>query len=563
LILVWALRAADPSPAALGSEAPGPAPLRAEVTFADGTRAVYDEPAGEDLGDFRGPGFVQRCVRVTLPGSPLTVFFRPDRGGDRVEVVFELGRLWGEANAKAANLPGYRARVLRGEKVLAGVDVPRHWWFSRWRWQSAPRPVITRAATLIERGFLPAPFDPALVRLCRPAPRVRYAGPMDPAGVYLAMPTTGDRPDIGPFTEWQAEYLATGLTQARASVFAQAEASGSVPWHLRDERTGAPLDVYAHPTVHFNMPRVDKQYEHIEVTKTEWQIDDAHQPALAYVPYLLTGDPYYLEALQFQAAWGVGWTAYHRDVQKLAVANPGQTRSFAWTLRSVAQLARVTPAQTPRWLLPRAHWARLLADNLTYFTREWVKSPKAEQVVFRSATRPDMPQAFMEDYLAIVLGWLVTMGFEEWREAFAWKVGAEIARSDGRHGWPAQWCSPYMYAVRRPDGSPYRSWSEAWDAFRSDPRNKVPAAFPAWPRWAQNNSWGYTYYTLAALTIAQRLGVEGAGPAYRNVRTITLDGFRRGQGPMFYRWAFAGPGATPRAPARDAAAAGDRGRRTP
>ena len=41
----------------------GRAPLRAVVRL-DGRALVFDEARGEDLGDFEGPGFVQRCVRV-------------------------------------------------------------------------------------------------------------------------------------------------------------------------------------------------------------------------------------------------------------------------------------------------------------------------------------------------------------------------------------------------------------------------------------------------------------------------------------------------------------------
>ncbi len=480
------------------------APLQADVTAAGGPPLVYAESEGEDLGDFAGPGFTQRCVRVSRPSSALTVFFRPDRGSGRVEVVFELGRLWGEANAKAATLGPYHVRIARGDHVvLAEIEVPKHWWFARWRWQSAPRPVIRNAADLQAGRLVPLPFDPDLVRFCGKSQPVRYAGPMDPAGIYQAMGTTGDRADIGPMTEWQAEYLATGDPRARDSLLAQAGKAGGIPWHRRDERTAAPLDVYQHPNAFFgDFPAPDPQHQRVLCTATDWAVDDAHQPALAYVPYLLTGDPYFLEALQDQGVWSISWEYYHRDSQKLPVANPGQTRKpFAWTACAPgrSQSKRVTPTDPLGWLLGRSHWKKILDDNLAYFQREWVRGPKPEQTVFRSATRPDIPQAFQEDYLALVLGCVVELGFEEWREAFAWKVGSTIARSDGLHGWPAQWSSPYMYSVRAKDGAPFASWAEAWEAFRADPVNKVPDKLPPWPRTAQDNSGGYTYYTLAAL----------------------------------------------------------------
>src|SRR5260370_37939660 len=68
--------------------------LAATVTIG-GKRFEYQSRAGQDLGDFKGEHFVQSCVRVVRPDTPLTVYFRPDRTSNRIEVVFELGRLWG------------------------------------------------------------------------------------------------------------------------------------------------------------------------------------------------------------------------------------------------------------------------------------------------------------------------------------------------------------------------------------------------------------------------------------------------------------------------------------
>ena len=59
----------------------------------------YDEATGTDLGDYTDPRkrFVQGCIRVTHDELPLTVFFGADRGTNRAEAVFELGRLWSKA----------------------------------------------------------------------------------------------------------------------------------------------------------------------------------------------------------------------------------------------------------------------------------------------------------------------------------------------------------------------------------------------------------------------------------------------------------------------------------
>ena len=80
---------------------------------------------------------------------------------------------------------------------------------------------------------------------------------------------------------------------------AQGEAASTVPWIVRDEKTGAPLDVIAYPKASLYGPRGSDPF--IPSLQGPVTPDSAHQPALAYLPFLLTGDPYHLESLQFQA----------------------------------------------------------------------------------------------------------------------------------------------------------------------------------------------------------------------------------------------------------------------
>ena len=148
-------------PASAATDAPiadiGSGPVSAVIEH-QGNTYRYDETAGTDLGDYVDPQkrFVQGCVRVTHDQLPMTVFFRRDRGSNRAEAVFELGRLW--SKAPPANLDDYHVTIIRGDKTVFATDVPHHYWFSRWRWQSAPRPVIAKVKDLIASGKLP-PYD--------------------------------------------------------------------------------------------------------------------------------------------------------------------------------------------------------------------------------------------------------------------------------------------------------------------------------------------------------------------------------------------------------------------
>ena len=69
--------------------------LSAEIEI-NGRTYRYQEANARDLGDYIDPQgrFVQTCRMASDSGLPMTVLFRRDRGSDRAEVVFELGRCW-------------------------------------------------------------------------------------------------------------------------------------------------------------------------------------------------------------------------------------------------------------------------------------------------------------------------------------------------------------------------------------------------------------------------------------------------------------------------------------
>jgi hypothetical protein len=471
----------------------------------------YSSSDAEDLGAFASPnGFTQNSLRARQSRFPLTVYFRPDQDSERLEVVFELGRLWGGA---AENLGPYSAEIQKGGKTLARAEVPRHLWFSRWRWQSNERPVKADIDGLRNRGLIPPLARPgqAFARAAPPPRNERYR-PMELAGVEPKMGTTGERPDIGLVTEHQARFLCTEARDALASLRAQAEAAGTLPWHMRDERTGAPVDLDRYKTMSWYEDR-NVADPHIGLADTSINIDSAHQPALAYVPYLLTGDPYHLEDLQFAANYnrGVLPPAY-----RLSIPQP---RAFAWSIRTLAQAAKVTPEKTPRWLLPSGYFRNDLDRTRKWFETTYVQSQKPLHRVFRATDYPDNardepPEApggtwispWQHEFIVAALGWLVLMGFDDWRPSFQWALGGTLDRTSGRSGWQRSRPSPYRLIVKATrEGDVVGSWEEAWNLSSERAR---------WDRRDANalvdRDPTYAIYTRGALAMAARLGVKEA-----------------------------------------------------
>ena len=516
----------------------------------DGGTFRFAAADGEDLGDFSSQigGFTQGCRRVTRNDCPLVVYFRPDRTSDRTEVVFELGDLWTGA---PRNLGPYRAAIAHGGNEVAAIEVPRHFWFSRWRWQSAPRPIVPDPAALITKGLLPPyPLHGRAAKGLPGAPMPTEKGaalglgktiayrPMELAGIEPHMGATGERPDIGLITEAQARFITMG--DGEALVRAQAEAAGTLPWHMRDSHNGAPVDLDRYATMSwYEETRVGKP--HISLSDSGISIDAAHQPSLTYVPYLFTGDPYYLEELQFAANTNRGSLP---PEYRLSIP---QTRAFAWSLRTLAQAALVTPVAVPRWLMPRDYWRRDLDRTRDWFTQNYVQSPDVLKRVFHITDNPANSRdegpttpggawtaPWMDDFLAAALGWLVMMGYEDWRPAFTWKLANTLARTDGKSGWGRAHATPYRMILRPDKSAPYvDSWAAAWDLTR-----RLWNWNDTDPNAIEGKDLTYFTYTRAVLALAVRLGVAEAQP-----NLAWLDGeLKRRAAVIDSKWQITSPG---------------------
>ncbi|HZS84699.1 MAG TPA: hypothetical protein VFA50_17620 [Stellaceae bacterium] len=520
--------AADALPPLVAAAPRGSAMVVTVVTA--GQSFVFREDESTDLGDFTSPWFAQRCLRSTRPDIPLTIFFRPDRETERREVVFELGRCW---DSKPVSIGPYEARIEAGGRALAKVVVTRHPWMARWRWQSSPRPVLRSPEEVFEKRWLPR-FDGKL------AYRARLSKPeiyeiMGNAGLTTYMPTTGQTHEMGIVTEPQGEFLCTTSTSSLQSLLAQAEASGSVTWHARDEKTNAPVDFNKYPQGGWTEKH---QYNHpyIPITppdfnnKRDWVIDEAHQPSLSYVAFVLTGDPYFLEELQFAANWNIG--AYNPEYREGSggVLSVAQSRGYAWALRTLGQCTRATPATVPAWFLPKSYFEGKLDYNRRWFERIHVDSTDKGMQVFRTFLRvghTDSP--FGEDLVLLVIGMLIIMGFAEWRRSFEWKVKNLLDRMGGKSGWPRAFATPYEYRLLRQDGRPAESWAEAFEL------SKVAKG---WTDTLDREKWNgkgpaYLDVARAALAISVVLGTPGAKESWN-----WADASLKSSGvPAAYNWA--------------------------
>lgn len=199
-------------------------------------------------------------------------------------------------------------------------------------------------------------------------------------------PTTGDRQEIGILPLWTARYLLSMDNRMRAIMLNLGELSGSLPVHLRESDPsksfyGHIVSIDDRPTVWLD--RTDFQYtaeadrlpDPIGETDTEWHVDLAHQTSFAYVPYLITGEYYFLQEMYFWAGYDLGACNYHSDWGRNYSQGliRDQVRGEAWAIRVIGQAAALAGDDDPE----KAYFETKLTNNIDQWMEETVDNPEA------------------------------------------------------------------------------------------------------------------------------------------------------------------------------------------
>ena len=551
--------------------APVRPPLQITLSFADGKTLACGETDAADIGDYRDGYVRQHCRRWCAAGNgdyrdAFLVDFRPDADGSRDEIVVEYGTLVvfetpprpASGIAPAHILAPYQATISGGTLAApVTLAVPNHFWGARWRWQSAPRPVVCGHAELAAmRAILPL-SDACRFGATAPKPAV-WDGPMATGGLAVAMAGAGDRPDIGMMTEWMAAWLLTGDSALEASWRANAEAVGTMALWARDAATGALVDAAAHPYVAFLDADSRRRYTIPAAGKAAapnfFALDVAHKPAAAFLPWLLTRDPYYLEAAQALATHAIIADNGRRIRHKLpALTSSAVPRSIAWGWRDIFQMAAFAPETAPSWLLPRAYWRDTVVPDQVAFGMRFVNAAASPcTTVFK---------------LFGTVGWIAATGmFPAMAPVIDYIFAPRLAMCDPAdaagwdHRFPVPYYAPvwnarlgaaatsfpgsYDYSVPASPDTP-TSWRELWTCLqawfptsRDHPGWTDPATWPPDAVIAQHLA--YLPSCRAALAAACLAGLPGARAAHDWLAGQLAAARQRGRVPgAAHKWAAA------------------------
>lgn len=282
--------------------------------------------------------------------------------------------------------------------------------------------------------------------------------PMSNANLRASWGDTGYSPQIGILPEWDASFVISGGdVRAYNATLANSSAGGSYSYHYRDEATGYPVSIDTYPTLNeqdYGGGLVEGSggtaYSH------EPGADPAaHQPMLGYLAYLLSGDYFYLEEMQFLANYDMLWNSLGR---RTYASGPQdgivgyQNRGQAWGIRTLAFAAALTPDSHPlkNYLVTKtnnniaektAHWASPAQNNLGAIQDfDWISG----------YTVPPKYSPWQNDFFVMIFNRLVDLGFSnattmrDWLNQ--WPVG-RLGGNSGTSGYCWKYATQYGFGA--------------------------------------------------------------------------------------------------------------------
>jgi hypothetical protein len=383
----------------------------------------------------------------------------------------------------------YDANVIMGGKSVYTKAGLTHYTQARWRklfWFNGAEPQVNvklNTSYLLDSKAL-SNFDRTLTMSenTLASLQTRWTGAItEPMSIGLAipyMPQTGGREDIGMLPSWAATYLLSMDKRAAQATLGTATLAGSWSAHYRDKNTGRPVSLLDYPYMTTLGHLGDTYNPATKKTEafptcatttacnTPYTHDTSHQPAFAYLPYLVTGDYYYLEELQFWAMYDVfssnpGW---RQNIKGLL--SPDQVRGQAWSLRTLAEAAYITPDNDRL----KSHFTQILSNNLDWYNATYPNNASANKLgiivngysLVYNDSRGIAP--WQDDFFTSAINHAAELGFEAATPMLLWKAKFPVDRMTAPG---VCWIDGSIYSLNIRDSatSPYyATFAEAYKA---------------------------------------------------------------------------------------------------
>lgn len=314
------------------------------------------------------------------------------------------------------------------------------------------------------------------------------------------MPDYGGRPDIGLMPDSHAALVLSMDKRAWDVVMASADIGGSWPMCRRDDSTGPgrgyPLSVNNFPYASIlgspgdcDNPATGKN-EHLPnlTTVSTGVPDSSHMPDIYYLPYLLSGDYFYLEGLHFACTFNhYQDNPYYREFAKAHV-HADQLRGQGWRLRTLAECAAITPDD--HYL--KSHFIGWYNNNMKWYLDAYLDTPIAVyqnelgiitngytvSYDVNGGTTNGMPP-WMDDFFVQSLGHgYELLGLATTRRLLEWKSKFQLGRMNDPAICVLDACI-YALGVRSTATSPFfTTLAECWNFSVSAASQSHPCGSP-------------------------------------------------------------------------------------
>lgn len=342
-------------------------------------------------------------------------------------------------------------------------------------------------------------------------------------------PEVGGRDDIGVLPAWTARYLLSMDNRMREIMISNGEMAAHCPIHYRE--TNPAKSAYRNPisiddrvtvwtqdnsearasTYGDTADRLPTAIGNYGTAYHGWTIDVAHQGSFAYVPYLITGDNYFLREMQYWASYNLSACDYNYDYGRQGnkgIINPGprETRGVAWALRNIGDAAAFSLDSD----MEKTYLSGKIENNFDFwystlrlnYPLHHISSINNHDTFSTDVTYVTSP--WMDDFCLLSLSHLHDLGFTNAKDkAITWFSEFIIGRftdPDFNH----YNATPYRFPAKIADGSKVQSWAQASALFLTQ-----PTSFPTVTTGTSLDD--YRFVALAALSVVDRYVTGGKG----------------------------------------------------
>jgi len=395
----------------------------------------------------------------------------------------------------------YDVTIVVNGQALFSKSAVQHFYLTRWRKvfeiASTRLATVTPDITPFNQASALPPYLSLVANLVS-APTGSSYDILREGALVANMSDQTDRPELAPFPDWTARYLVHRNPIQRSFVLANGDLSGSWPVHVRESDDSAMkgvgterlISMDERPTLWYDaraqaggldylkgtpLPLVEYAATAPGAGQTALIPDNAHQPSLAYVPYLLTGDRYYAEEMAFWANYGMLHTDPGDGIRGAqGILERNEVRGIGWALRNLADAAAFYPDASP----VKAYLSQKLLNNL-----RWLDAYATAQnagtnpnTIMWTGLRPDGPQyiaLWEQNDLAYALDRASKLGFTGGvvhRDAIA-RFQLKLFTSDP--DYPRAQAAPSLVAVGTPTAGRltfFQTLAEIWNGTAGNAR---------------------------------------------------------------------------------------------